>query len=123
MKKQRTKERKATRIFKAICVLLCMMLMLTACGGNGKKYEGTYVGQQGNVLVLEKDGTCTYNDVGYAKTISGTWQVKDGRLIVHGLSYGGTEFDIYANIENDSEALLFEADDSHWRAEIFKKSE
>lgn len=30
-----------TREIKVICALMCMMIMLSACG-NEKKYEGTY---------------------------------------------------------------------------------
>lgn len=71
------------------------------------------------MLILKEDGTCRYKDGNSDDTEDGTWSIEDDKLIV----YDCMDYDIYADIENDSESLLFEADSSFWNDELFIKSE
>lgn len=107
---------------KAVMVMMILVIAmgLCACGSKTDKYVGTYYGEMGSVLILSDDGTCKYSDKG--KSSEGTWNVKDKVLTVTGCSTLG--YDIYAEIDDTTSALFFEADDdASWRDELLVKTE
>lgn len=104
-----------------VMVILVMAMGLCACGSNKTdKYVGTYFGEQGSVLILAEDGTCKYSDKGDSS--EGTWSVEDHVLTVTGCS--SLKCDIYAEIDDTTSALFFEADDDAlWLDELLVKTQ
>lgn len=109
--------RKTKKVIGMI-LIVCMIFTLGACGSQTKKYLGTWVGQAGGVLILNKDKTCKYQDGGDDDIETGTWRIEDGVLIVTGC----LKYDIYAELGQSESSLLFEADSSRWKAELFIKN-
>lgn len=100
-----------------------MIFIFGACGGKTKSYIGTWIGQQESVLILKDDGTCKYKDGGDDETEDGIWEIQDKQIIVKNCVYhDGQPYDIYADIDDSDESLLFESDNSHWNDELFIKS-
>lgn len=102
-----------------VLALLCT-LVLSACSSKESKYEGTYVGSKSATLILRSGGKCSYVQTNWSKAEDGTWSIEDDVLTVSGVERLG--YDIYARLEGDSAALLFEADSSRWNDELFVKS-
>lgn len=105
---------------KLISFLLCMAVLLCACGDKMEKYAGTWEGEQGTKLVLRADGTCMVEYVGYLflKTVEGSWKLEDGRITVMDCF----DYAIYAEANSGTE-LLFQSDSERWRDELFIKAE
>lgn len=80
---------------------------------------GIWLGDAGSRLELMEDLTCNYVD-GHGPTGEGTWDVIDGRITVDtdALSYV-----IYGDIADGylTTSILFTADTSSWRDEVFTK--
>lgn len=104
----------------SLTLVVCLLFSLTACGSSKKSYAGTYLGQQGSTIILNRDGTCTYTEEDWKNAEDGTWSVKDKVLTISNISR--LSYDIYASVENSSTSLLFKADSSHWNDELFVKS-
>lgn len=104
----------------ALVMALTCVLLLSACSSKESKYEGTYVGSKSATLILRSGGKCSYVQTNWSKAEDGTWSIEDDVLTVSGVERLG--YDIYAKLEGDSTALLFEADSSRWNDELFVKS-
>lgn len=106
------------KYFSVAIIIICLSILLCACGKKEKSFEGTWRGQRGGVLILKKDGICKYTQDDWTETLDGVWYIEKDKLIVE----GAYEFDIYAELEGASEALLFQADESFWNDELYIKS-
>ena len=108
------------KIISIIIAVILVMTMLTACGGNMKKYAGTYVGQSGSTLILNKDSTCQYTTEILWTSVTGdcSWTVQDNKIIITGLA----DSDVYANIGDSSDSLLFRSDSWMWGDQLFTKT-
>ncbi len=101
-----------------VSLILCISLFLVGCGT--PKYIGAYIGNDGSVMVLEKDGTGTYKAGKWKSTEPCTWKTEDEKIIVSCEELG---YDIYAEISDSTTGLMFQSDSSHWRDELFVKTE
>ena len=103
--------------FAVEVLILCLAFSLCACGKKDK-YVGTWIGTQGTILVLNKDGSSYYKELDEQETSVGTWELEDEQIIVEECM----DYEIYANCGKDAESLLFQADSSRWNDELFVKS-
>ncbi|MFG6350770.1 MAG: hypothetical protein K1W21_03915 [Oscillospiraceae bacterium] len=90
------------------------------CRGSIKStLAGTWQGDAGSCLELMDDLTCSYVDGGGA-TGTGTWDVIDTRITV---DTGAFSYVIYGDLDNGylTTSILFTADTSSWRDEVFTK--
>lgn len=62
-------------------LILCLAFSLCACGKKDK-YVGTWIGTQGTILVLNKDGSSYYKELDEQETSVGTWELEDEQIIV-----------------------------------------
>lgn len=116
-------KKKCFRKVLAMILTVGMLISMCACGDKSKDYAGTWIGQGGSALILNSDGTCKYTYTKWDEATEGTWSIEDNRIIVKGcLSYHSEDYDIYADIGESSESLLFQSDSSHWNDELFIKS-
>lgn len=107
---------KAKRLAVGI-LTLCLTVSLCACGKK-EKYEGTWIGSQGTILVLNEDGSSYYKEADEQEMSVGTWELEDEQIIVEEC----VAYEIYAECGEDAGSLLFQADSSSWRDELFVKS-
>lgn len=101
---------------------MLLILGLAGCGEAEDDYEGTYRGSSGNsLLILEPEGRAAYTQersTGGPSADSGTWHIEDDMLIV---DVENLRDEIYADIADSPENLLFESENSLWNDEIFSK--
>lgn len=110
---------------KKILALLLSAIMVavifTGCGSDLEKYAGTYVGKEGTILILNKDGTASYTQTNWSKIDTGAWEIEDDQIVVFDVD--GLGYDIYADIKDSATVLLFKSDHSKWNDEVFVKAE
>lgn len=98
---QRWTMKKFNRIIALCLIAVVSMTMLTACGGNKKKFVGTWeeldadgeVSYYGTTLVLANDGTGSAQQDGM--TASVTWSVEKDKVFITLSMCGVTETEEY----------------------------
>lgn len=110
------------KIKKTIIVLTFVIsaTLLVACGSNVQnKLIGTWSGEEGSTMVLNKDHTAQVD--GGAGMIDGTWTIKDGYLYIDRESYD----DLKGKIpDGNFSSIAIESDEDDWGSwdtEIFTK--
>lgn len=94
---------------------------ISGCGGGDSKYEGSYRGSSDRtVLTLESGGSASYSQQMKRglEAGDGTWRVEDDKLIV---DVEPLDYEIYADVSDSPESLLFKSENSKWNDEIFTK--
>lgn len=107
------------KFISIILAVVLMMVILTGCGSGLKEYAGTYLGESGGVLILNKDGTATCTWSNWRDIYDCSWRIEDGYIIVSDIK--PLPYDIFAKIELSTTALLFDADAYGWDPELFVK--
>lgn len=101
-------------------LMVCIVSMINACGEKRyADYEGTWLGEAGSVLILYEDKTCMYKDGSDDEIVEGTWDLENDILVVSGC----LDYNIQSKLEQETDELLFEADNSEWIDEIFTKTD
>lgn len=92
-------------------IVTLSMYMIVGCGSNTEqKITGTYVSLDGQTIALNDDKSVQYSDVLNSDTSSGTWEIVNGKVIVHRTTSSGKKrHDISAEIPDGKiTSLLFE---------------
>lgn len=111
-----------------VSLSLFFLLVLSGCGNSQEdKVLGSYFGNAGSTLVIEKDNTITLD--GGAGITKGKWHIEDDIIyITERVSESGNgKADIEAPIPSDKKvsALTFSQSDTgngKWNTEIFTKT-
>ena len=108
---------KYKRIAVMLVAILIMVSTFCACTSE-RKFVGKYEGTAGSYLVLNKNGTCFYDEDDNTGAGKGTWYVEDE--VLH-LNIDILDHDLYASVEDMDDGFLLEADSLRWNDEYFSK--
>ena len=105
-------------------IAIILMVVIAAClivfvrAEKGDSIAGEYIGTSGSYLNLKKDGTCIYSENDSTGTGTGEWSYKDNRVEIKVSNIG---YQLYANLEGDSDGFLLQGSSSSWNDEYFSK--